>query len=106
MVAAGGDVEYCVKGRRLTRRGKHCGGAALQLADFSRHGITGGILQAGVKISARLQIKKLAHILACGVFKGGALDYRYLSRLTVTGGITALNANGIPVPIIHMKITP
>ena len=54
MIAAGSKVEDGKEGSRLPRRGKHSRRTALQLADFSRDGIAGGVLQTGVEITARL----------------------------------------------------
>ena len=104
MVAAGRYVEYGVKRSCLTRRGKHSGSAALKLANFGGDGIAGGVLQARIEISACFQIEKSAHILTCVIFKGRALNYRYLPRLAVTGSVAALHANGISVQGNHSKL--
>ena len=104
MVAAGGNVKHGVKRSRLTGRGKHSGGAALKLTNFGGDGIAGGVLQARIEISACLQIEKLAHILTCVIFKGCALNYRYLPRFAVTRSVSALYANGISVHKNHPEM--
>ena len=104
MVAAGRNVEHGVKRSRLTGRGKHCSRAALKLAYFSGYTVAGGVLQARIEISACFQIEKPAHILACIIFKGCALNYRYLPRLAVTRSVSALYANGISVHKNHPEM--
>ena len=92
VVAAGGNVENGIEVCRLTRGGQHCGSSALKLADPGGNGVAGGVLKSGVEVARCLKVKELAHILTGAVFKGSALNDRYLSGLSVTGSISALNA--------------
>ena len=92
MVAAVCNIKDSVEICRLSGGGQHRCRAAFQLADFSRHQIAGGILQAGIEIAACFQIKELAHILAGVVFIGCALVDGDLSGFAVAGGVAALYA--------------
>ena len=94
MVAAVGDVEYRVEVGSLAARGEHGCGAAFQLADLSRNGIVGGVLQAGVEIAFGFQVEELAHCRARLVAEGGGLHDGYLAGLAISGPVTALHAHG------------
>ena len=95
VIAAVCNIENAVEVCRLPGRGEHCGGAAFELTDLCRDIVVGRVLQTGVKISARFQIEKFAHILAGIVFERGALYDGNLSRFSVFRLIAALNANCI-----------
>ena len=53
------------------------------------------VLQAGIKITAGLQVKQLAHIVGAIIFESGALHNGNLAGFAVAGGIAALYAQGI-----------
>ena len=97
MVTAGGNIENGVEGGRLAGGEQHGSGASLQGADLGRHGVVGGVLEAGIELAAGLQIKQLAHILAGGILKGGGLDNGDLAGFAVAGGVTALHTDGIAI---------
>ncbi len=92
MLSAGDDVEDGVKGCRLTGGGEHSGRPPLQGADFRGYPVVGGVLQAGVKIPAGLQIKEGPHLLAGGVAEGGGLDNGDVAGLPVAGDIPGVEA--------------
>ena len=94
VVSAVHDVEQGEKVGSLAGGGQHGGGAALQGGDLGGHIVVGGVLEAGVEIAAGLQVKKLAHVLGCGVLEGGGLDDGDLPRLAVAGGIASLDTGG------------
>ena len=94
MVAAAGDIEHRVEVRSLTGGGQHAGGAAFQRRDLCRDGVIGRVLQARVEIAARLQVKKLGHLVAGGIFEGGGLDDGDLPGLAVSGRVARLYALG------------
>ena len=79
----------------LAGTGQHTGGAALQFGNLGGDGIAGGVLQAGIKITAGLQVKQLAHIVGAIIFESGALHNGNLAGFAVAGGIAALYAQGI-----------
>ena len=95
MVSAAGEVEDREEGGRLAGGGQHGRGAALKRGDLGRHHIVGGVLQSGIKISLRLEVKELAHILAGVIFEGRALNDGDHSRLAVFGFISRLDAHCI-----------
>ncbi len=71
MAAALADIKQGKKIRRLPRGGQHGRRPALKLRNLCRHVVVGGVLQSGIKVARSLQIKKLSHILAGGVFESG-----------------------------------
>ena len=91
VIARRRDIEGSEEVSRHARRSKHSRSSALHLADLSCYGVASGILKTRIEVSLRLKVEKLTHSLAGGIFKGGALNYRHLSGLTVTCGVTALN---------------
>ena len=106
MVAAGGQVEHGEEVRRLAGGGEHRRRATLQRRDFRGYVIVGGVLQAGVKISAGFQVEQLAHVLAGGVLKCRGLDNGNLPRLAVAGGVSPLNAFCFNAVIAHDQEPP
>ena len=100
MIPATGDVKDAVKGRGLAGSGEHGGGTPLHLADLGGHMVVGGILEPGIEIACALQVKQLSHVLAGGVFKGGALYDGDLARFSVPRGIASLHALGSH-PVFH-----
>ncbi len=95
VVPAGGDVEHGVEVGRLAGGGEHPHGPALQGGDLGRHGVAGGVLQAGVEVALGLQVKELAHVLAGVVLEGGGLDNGDLPGLPVAGAVAPLDADGV-----------
>ena len=95
VIAAGCDVKDCEEVRRLTGRGQHSGSTAFHIADLSRDAVVGGVLKTCVEISRSLEVKELTHLGARFILKGRALNYRYLSGLTVSGCVSALHAFGL-----------
>ena len=95
MVARVADVEQGKEVGCLAGTGQHTGGAALQFGNLGGDGIAGGVLQAGIKITAGLQVKQLAHIVGAIIFESGALHNGNLAGFAVAGGIAALYAQGI-----------
>ena len=71
MAACLADVKQGKKICRLAGRSEHTGSTALQRCDLRRHIVIGGILQPGIEITGRLQIKQLAHVLTGVVLEGG-----------------------------------
>ena len=102
MVTAVGDVEHSIEVGRLAGGGEHGGGSTLHVADLGRHHVVGGVLQAGIEISAGLQVEQLAHVLAGVIFKCGGLDNGDLAGLAVARRIAALDALGIDGVIAHV----
>ena len=94
MVATGGDIEYSKEISRLTRGEQHRRATAFQSANLRCYRIASGVLQTGIEITARFQIKQFTHVFAGGVFKRSALDNGHLAGFTVARGITALYAGG------------
>ena len=103
MVSAGGQVEQGEEVSRLTGGGQHGRRAPLQGADLGGHGVTGGILEPGVKIAAGLQVKELAHVLAGGVLEGGGLDDGDLAGLAAAGGVAPLDTGSLDPIVTHMR---
>lgn len=97
MVAAGGDVEHRVEVGRLPGGGEHCRRPPLQRADLCRHVVVGGVLEAGVKIPAGLQIEQGPHGLSGGVAEGGGLDDGDVAGLPVAGGIPPVDTNAVSI---------
>ena len=95
VVARVADVEQGKEVGCLAGTGQHTGGAALQFGNLGGDGIAGGVLQAGIKITAGLQVKQLAHIVGAIIFESGALHNGNLAGFAVAGGIAALYAQGI-----------
>ena len=102
MIAHARNIEYCEKVRRLPRGEEHSCRAALQLTNLRRDGITGGILQTGIKISARFKVEQFPHVLAGSVFKSSALNDGYLTGFSVAGGIAALYAFCFYLMFVHI----
>ena len=88
MAACLADVEQSKEIRRLSGGSEHRCSTTLQLSNFCRYEIAGGVLQARVKIAGSLQIEQFTHRLACIVFKGCGLDDWNLARFAVAGFIT------------------
>ena len=103
MIPAGGQVEHSEKVRRLAGGGEHRRRAALQFGDLRGYIIIGGVLQAGVKISAGFQVKQLPHVLPRRVFERGRLHDGNLPRLAVPRRVPALDALCFNPVIAHMK---
>ena len=95
VVARVADVEQGKEVGCLAGTGQHTGGAALQFGNLGGDGIAGGVLQAGIKITAGLQVKQFAHIVGAIIFESGALHNGNLAGFAVAGGIAALYAQGI-----------
>ena len=87
-----------------TGAGQHGCAAAFQRRDFRRNMVARRVLQAGIEIAGRFEVKELAHVLARGVFEGGGLDDGDLAGLAVFGRITGLNAQCFGAQLgIHEK---
>ena len=84
MSAGFADVEDGEEGGCLPGRGEDSAHAPLQVGDSGRHRVVGGVLQAGIKIAVRLQVKELAHLVGRVVFESGGLVDGDLSRLPVS----------------------
>ena len=95
MVAAAGDIEHREEVGSLARRGQHARRTALERGDLGRHGIVGGVLQAGVEVAGLLQVEQAPHVLGRVVFPRGGLVDGHLARATVLGLVAALHADGI-----------
>ena len=106
MIAAGGDIEHRVEIGSLAGAGEHSGRAALHGSDLGRHHIAGGILQPGIKIALRFQIKELAHILRGGILEGGTLNDGDLPGLTAFGAVARLDAQGLHMKVLFHKRSP
>ena len=79
----------------LAGAGQHAGGAALQLGDFGRHRVAGGVLQAGIEVAAGLQVEQLAHLVGTVILERGALHNGNLARFAVSRVISALHTQGV-----------
>ena len=101
VVAAAGDVEDSIEVGRLAGGEEHGGAAALQSGDLGRHGIVGGVLQAGVEVAAGLQIEQLAHLLAGLIAEGGGLDDGEVAGLPVAGTIAGVEAFSGDLIVAH-----
>ena len=104
MVTAGGNIENGVEGGRLAGGEQHGSGASLQGADLGRHGVVGGVLEAGIEIAAGLQIKQLAHLLAGLIAEGGGLDDGEIPWLPVSGAVARMQAVGADLIVTHALI--
>ena len=76
MVSIFTDIEDGIIVGCLPGRGQHRRCAAFELTDFLCHKVIRRILQPGIEISAVLQIKEPAHLVACIVFECRALINR------------------------------
>ena len=83
MVAAARNVEHGHKIGGLSGAGQHGGRAALERRDLRRNVVAGRILQAGIEIAVRLEVKELAHGLRGLIAECCALDDRDLARFGV-----------------------
>ena len=92
MAACLADIEQGKKVCRLSAGGQHAGNAAFERGDLGSYHVIGGVLQTGVKISCRLQVKQLAHVVGGIIFPSGALINRKLTRLAVGGFIACVQA--------------
>ena len=101
VVAAAGDVEDGVEVGCLTGGEEHGGAAALQSGDLGRHGVVGGVLQAGIEVAAGLQVKELAHLLAGLIAEGGGLDDGEVAGLPVAGPVAGVEAVGSDLIVAH-----
>ena len=101
MVPACGNVEDGVEVGRLAGGGEHGGGSALQLGNFGRDVVVGGVLEASIKITAGLKVEELAHVLAGIVFEGGALNNGHLPRFAVARAVAPLYAAGVELIVVH-----
>ena len=68
------------------------GSAALERRDLRRDVVAGRILQAGIEIAVRLEVKELAHGLRGLIAECCALDDRDLARFAVARRVAGLNA--------------
>ena len=64
MIIALTQIEQCEEICRLSGRGEHGCTAAFQRGNLRSDIIIRGILQPGIKVSGRLQIKQLSHLRA------------------------------------------
>ena len=94
MVAAAGNVKHGEEVGGLAGACEHCRSAAFQGGDLCRHGIAGGIAQAGIEIAVILQVKEPSHGVGGLIAEGGALNDGDLARLAVFRRITGLDAQG------------
>ena len=101
MVPAAGNIKHGVEVGRLAGGKQHSRRAALQGADFGGDGVVGGVLQAGIEITAGLQIEQSAHILAGFVAEGGGLDDGEVPRLSVAGAVARVEAVGCHLIAAH-----
>lgn len=92
MVAAARNVEHGHKIGGLSGAGQHGGRAALERRDLRRNVVAGRILQAGIEIAVRLEVKELAHGLRGLIAECCALDDRDLARFAVARRVAGLNA--------------
>ena len=75
-----------------TGAGQHGGRTALERRDLRRDVVAGRILQAGIEIAVRLEVKELAHGLRGLIAECCALDDRDLARFAVARRVAGLNA--------------
>ena len=106
MVPAGGDIKDSIEGCGLAGAGKHGSHASLKRADFPCYRVAGGVLQAGIKIPFRLQVKELAHVFGGIVLECGTLENGYLPAFPVAGSITCLDAQGFRVEFLVHNQSP
>ena len=103
MVTAGGNIENGVEGGRLAGGEQHGSGASLQGADLGRHGVVGGVLEAGIEIAAFLQIEQFSHLLARLILECRALIDREDTGFSFLGLPTGLYAQGFRFEfVIHI----
>ena len=98
------DIKQCKEICGLSGGGQHGCASSLQGCNLCSHIVIRRILQSGIEISACLQIKKLSHVLAGIIFKGGRLYDRDLSGLSVPRGISCLHTLGIHPVITHILL--
>ena len=94
MVAAAGNVEHGEEVGGLAGACEHCRSAALQGGDLCRHGIAGGIAQAGIEIAVILQVKEPSHGVGGLIAESSTLNDGNLARFSVFRRITGLDAQG------------
>ena len=92
VISAGSNIENAEEIGSLAGRSQHACSSALKSGEFGSDHIVGGILQARVKITRRLQIEQFAHVLTGIVLKSSALNDRDHSRIAVSGRISCLDA--------------
>ena len=98
MVAAAGNIAHRQHRGGLTGGGHQSAYAALQGRDLLLHRVGGGVGQAGIKITADLQIEQIAQGLGAVVFEGGALINGKNPGLAVTRLPPLLYAFGVQMP--------
>ena len=101
MVPRGADVEDGKEVCRLAGGGEHGRRPPLQGADLGRHPVRGGVLQAGIEVALRLQVKQGAHGLAAAVAEGGTLDDGDVPGLAAGGHIAGVEALGAFLMVMH-----
>ena len=79
MVARLADIKNSIKVGRLSGRSEHGRRPAFHGANFSRHRIVGRILQTGIKVAGRFQVKQRTHFVAGVIFKCCTLIDRQLA---------------------------
>ena len=101
VVASLTDVEDGVEVRRLSAAGQHSAHAAFEGSNLLSHGIVRRVSQAGIEVAAVLEVEETRHLVARLVAEGCALIDRQLLRFALLGLPSAVDADGLEVPLFH-----
>ena len=102
MVTRADNIEHREEDRCLPGGCQHGSRTALKRGDTCRDGVVRRVLQAGIKIAARLKIEEFAHFGAALVFERGALDDGDLTGLAVFRAVACLYASRTESELCHM----
>ena len=102
MVTRADNIEHREEDRCLPGGRQHGSRTALKRGDTRRDGVVRRVLQAGIKIAARLKIEEFAHFGAALVFERGALDDGDLTGLAVFRAVACLYASRTESELCHM----
>ena len=73
MVAGLADVEDGIIVGSLSAGRQHSGYTTFEGGNLGCYGIVGGVLQAGIEISAVFQVEEAGHLFTCLIFEGCTL---------------------------------
>ena len=96
------DVEHRQQVRRLAGGNQHGTHAALQIRELFLHCRQGGIGDAGIHMSLRLQVKQLPKGIGIVILVGRALVNGQGAGFGIAGLVAGLNALGIKLIIGHL----
>ena len=101
MVAGLADVQAGEEIGGLARRSQHRPHSAFQVGDFRGYMVVGGILEAGIEITAFFEVEQAAHLVGSLIFEGGTLDDRNLSGFSLSGLVARVHAARADALLAH-----